>query len=267
MIRIIFGLPRVGKTALMTSFALEHMRGRTAAQEVLECNKLVAKLNAGGYRLHPPRNHLVFADYPITDRFGSSYEIDGYNLGLPNESHTTTAFLAPFSNIYLDEAQKYLNSRLSSKLADFVSRFYELHGHMRLNINMTVQRPGLIDLNVRELALEVIEVVELKHEYDCGRIVRSDWVCNVYNSAAAALNYIDSGKRKGSGERKQYSFDGNIFRHYDSFNFMPAFFAGRENADFDLKPSSKCEMTRDGFESFNNTHSYAVPKTYYREDK
>lgn len=265
MIAIIFGVPRVGKTALMTSFALAQMKGVAAHQDIKECRKLIAPLNNNGFNLTLPDRHLVFSDYYIDDRRGKirSYEIDGFYLGLPNLTHPTV-FLPPFSRIYLDEAQKYYNSRESQKLSDFVSRFYELHGHYRLNITMTVQRPGLIDLNIRELSTTVIEVVDLKHKYEHDRIVKSFWFCNVFDSTAKALKYIDSGRTSNFGEHTVFSYDGNIFKHYDSHNFMPAHLKDRYESDFDCVPSFKCGMNLAAIKAFNLSHDYNVPETFYK---
>ena len=130
----------------MTSLAMQHMTGVQAHRDLKQCRKLLAPLLAGGFGYAPPDDHLVFSDYTIQTHRGrvTNYECDGFYLGLAQDTHPTM-FLPPASHVYLDEAQKYFNSREgASKLADFVSRFYELHGHYRLNITLTVQRPMLL---------------------------------------------------------------------------------------------------------------------------
>ena len=137
-ITIICGKPRVGKTALMTTIALSHLKGRQAHRDLVKCRKLLAPLNAGGFNFVPPDDHLVFADYTITaGAHGriTSYECAGFSLGLFNDDHPTM-YLPPASYVFLDEAQKYFNSR-EKGLADFVSRYYELHGHYRLEVYCT----------------------------------------------------------------------------------------------------------------------------------
>ena len=270
MITEICGIPRAGKTALMTSLAMQHMTGIQAHRDLKQCRKLLAPLLAGGFGYAPPDDHLVFADYTIQTHRGrvTNYECDGFYLGLAQDTHPTM-FLPPASHVYLDEAQKYYNSREgASKLADFVSRFYELHGHYRLNITLTVQRPMLIDKNIRELAGEVLYVRKLEHEKQGGRIVRSVWDCYRFDSSAAAVAYIDSGfDRQAAGERVQFEYVGNIFRHYDSYAFFPAFLRDRYDSAFDLRHAVVCSYTRAGIMDFNDQHDYSVPETYFKGGK
>lgn len=269
MIRIICGEPRAGKTALMTSFALEHMKGRQARRDLRACKKLLSPFNAGGFKYAAPKDHLVFADYTVCagahDRI-TNYEVDGYYLGLPNQRHPTM-FLPPAAHVFLDEAQKYYDSRKKG-LADFVSRFYELHGHYRLNLTCTVQRPKLIDLNIRELAAETIYVMDLNHKRESGRIFSSHWSCITFRDVAAAVSFIEGGCREPKGgELVHYSFNGNIFRHYDSFDKLPLFLKDRYDAKFDLRHAVKVGSTLEEVQDYNDQHDYTIPDTYYDKPK
>ncbi len=267
MITIICGVPRAGKTALMTSFALEHMKGRQAHRDLIKCRKLLTPLNAGGFAYAPPPDHLVFADYTVSAGAGGkikSYECDGFNLGLYNDNHPTM-FLPPASFIYLDEAQKYFNSR-EKGLADFVSRFYELHGHYRLNLCVTVQRPKLIDLNIRELAAEVLYVAKLEHDQSGQRISASEWTCFQWDNVAAAISFIEGGQSSSlRGDTIRFEYNGNIFKHYDSYAFFPAFLKGNEDNSFNLRHAVPTGYTRDEVADFNDQHDYTVPDTYYKK--
>lgn len=270
MITEICGIPRAGKTALMTKFALEHMTGVQAHRDLRFSQKLINPYVAEGFPYVLPDDHLVFADYTIFTRRGTvtNYEVDGFHLGLAQDIHPTM-FLPPASYIYLDEAQKYVNSREgASKMADFVSRYYELHGHYRLNITLTVQRPMLIDKNVRELAGDVIYVRKLEHENTGQRILRSQWSCYSFDSSAAAIAYIDSGfNERLRGDRKQFVYDGNIFKHYDSYAFFPMFLRDRYDCSFDLRHAITASCTIDGVKDFNDQHDFLVPETYFKGAK
>lgn len=270
MITEICGIPRAGKTALMTRLALDHLTGAQAHKDLRFSAKLLEPYNAGGFRYKLPDDHLVFADYTVHTRRGTvtNYECDGFYLGLSQDVHPTM-FLPPGAYIYLDEAQKYFNSREgASKLADFVSRFYELHGHYRLNVTLTVQRPMLIDKNIRELAGEVIYVRELEHQKNGNRILRSMWDCYSFDSSAAAVSYIDSGfNEKLRGDRVRFEYEGNIFKHYDSYSFFPAFLRDRYDDNFDLRHAVPCTCTVDGVKDFNDQHDYTVPETYFKGAK
>ena len=267
MITIICGVPRAGKTALMTSFALEHMKGRQAHRDLIKCRKLLAPLNAGGFAYTPPPDHLVFADYTIQAGAGGrirNYECNGFNLGLYNDKHPTM-FLPPNAKVYLDEAQKYFNSR-DRGLADFVSRYYELHGHYRLDVTCTVQRPMLIDKNIRELAAQVLYVAVLEHDQSGHRIHASQWTCYEWDNVAAAVAFIDGGQSKDlRGDKVRFEYTGNIFRHYDSYAFFPAFLKGNEDSAFNLRHAVPTGYTRDEVMDFNDEHDYIVPETYYKK--
>ncbi len=281
MITMIYAPPRTGKTALMTNFALSYMHGISARRDIKACQRVLEPLNNNGFQLalRPDAKHLVFADYTIgRDRKWqkTNWEIDGYYLGMPNapktdEKGTVIAkahpvlFLPPCSRIFLDESQKYYDSRKSNYLSDFVSRFYELHGHYKMNIWLTVQRPGLIDLNIRELSQCVIEVDHMEHKYIHGLLRQTIWHCFEYDNVALAIRNIESGKRLDGGKKTRYIFDGNIFRHYDAENWFPAFLKGRENRKrFDMRPARRCAKTLQAITEFNELHDCDIPETYLK---
>ena len=261
MITLIFGKPGAGKTALMTRLALECMTGKIARKDCKSSKAEIEAYNDGGFSLSTDFEHLVFADYKIQARHGKvrSWDMDGFEYGLPDPKHTT-AFLPPYSRLFFDEAQKYLNSR-RSELADSVSRAYEFHRHMHYNITLVMLRPKLIDLNVRELSEHVIEVVELEHEYDHDCIVGSVWYCREYDNVAVALKSIDG--QSVEYEKTRYEFDGNIYKHYSSFAQAPAFYNGRYASDFTLMDAADYGRSVEDVARFNREHSYALPKGYY----
>lgn len=87
-----------------------------------------------------------------------------YRLGYFNDK-IETHLIPPFTTIGITEGQKYFNSRMSMYFPDWQSRFYEQHGHNYIDIFIDVQRPNLIDINIRELAC-FIEVMNLQVVYD-----------------------------------------------------------------------------------------------------
>lgn len=270
MVTMIYAPPRVGKTALATHFACERMRGALARSDIKACEKILEPLNNNGFNLslRPNAKHLVFADYPITlnrRATRTSWEIDGFYLGLPNATHPTL-FLPPHAFIILDESQKYYDSRKSNYLSDFVSRYFELHGHFDLEVIVTVQRPGLIDLNIRELSQRVIEVLYIERKYEHGLLRRITWHCREYDNVALALRNIDSGKTLKVGSETTYVHEGNIFKRYDSKNWFPAFLKGNEKRKyFDMRPSKRYSKTLASIQEFNELHDCTVPETYLKK--
>lgn len=264
MITIIAGDVGSGKTALMTMLAVTHMT-ELAHDDLSNCRKEVKRFNKGGYSFTVPKKHIVFADYPIrANKRRISYEIDGYRLGLPNDQGHETVFIPPCSHVYLDEAQRYYNSRKSSVFPDFVSRFYETHRHYKLNITLACQRSTLIDLNIREISGQIIEVAQLKHSYDRNnRIKRTVWKCIEFYSYFDYQNYLNSGKTVG-GQTVKYQYEGDIFTAYNSYGFMPLHLRNRKTADFELVTASQVGYNAIAIERYNEVHDYQVPKTFYQ---
>ena len=267
MITLIFGRPGKGKTALMTALALEYMTGSAARQDVRACEAQIAELKAGGFDFTVPADHLVYSDYTIAARHGSvrSHYVNGFDLGLHDPNHFTRLF-PPYSRFYLDEAQKYFNSRERNGIAGSVSRFYELHRHNHLEITLAVQRPKLIDLNVRELAERVIQIEEIHPKKDKGgRIVSITWQLRLFEKTVDACSFLDGGKVES--QITTYTFPGNVFRHYNSLFHQPAFYNGSYGRDFEVALAESYPLNVDGVKQFNAEHSYSTPRGYFKGAK
>lgn len=264
-IKMVFGVPGSGKSAFMTFQELGFMGGAPAFNALRSCNGLIRQLNDSGFKLELPSvKHLAFSDWTVLkDPYTkiTNNEIDGFRLGLPNKRHDTL-FIPPFSKIFLDEAQKYLNSR--RRIATYISRFYEMARHFYIDILLASQRPALIDLNVRELADTVIKIERMEHEYKHEMLTRTEWIVREFENCAAAIRYIESGEKGKAGEKKSYVYDGNIFRHYDAHNFFPLMFKNKyETTYFDVLKAKPCGMNLQDIKRFNLLHDYEVPKTFY----
>lgn len=251
----------------MTKFALDYMTGANAAKDIRDSIREIKKFNDGGFHLSYPKKHLVFSDYDIWTHGKRlfSWSFNGFQFALPNDKYTDIGFYPPCSRLFFDEAQKYWNSRESNTLSDFVSRAFEYHGHFKYNIYLAIQRPVLIDKNIRELSPRVIEVVSLRHKTDNGVILSSTWSCREYTSIAEAEKHIAGQKAKYRNVR--YKFEGNIFKHYDSEIFRYAFMKGRENTDFTVTPNGGYDYSVASVNRFNSEHDYAVPENFKKGGK
>lgn len=262
MITIIFGLPRSGKTCLMTHllneicFDLERYAKMCAE---------IANLNNNGFDLSFPK-HCCFSNYNILYRkFGytrrKGYFINPFCLGYSNKN-VETLFLPSYSAIGISEAQKYLNSRMSKNFPDWQSRWYEQHGHNNLDIFLDVQRPNLIDINIRELS-NFIEIISLDKKKDIyGNVRKLIWSIRRFGSSAELDQYFASGKTKFFTADKIVA-NYNVFKLYDSQNCKPKFYDGHFDNDFNFKPFLSVEQNKDSYMEYLKKNDDEQPDRFY----
>ena len=236
MITIVFAPPRTGKTCF-----LAHMARETAFD--FERNTLMRKAIQDRYdngfsHMQTVPFHCVSSNFDMTFRkFGYSprysRRINPFRLGYANP-HVRTHFNFPYESIFITEAQKYLNSRMSRNYPDWQSRWYEQHGHNDLDVWLDTQRPMLIDVNIRELS-RFIEIVRLSIKTDgYGKPSGLRWLVRLLPDSSAFEHYMTSGKQdKGCFEELEVTADYNVFRCYDSQNCKPKFYAGHMDEDLD----------------------------------
>ena len=221
MITIVFGKPGAGKTAFMAADAVRYLNHSQAGVDLWgKTNRALEDLNNDGALFSPPVLPPVYTNFPLFSNPGSyamgrSYYIDGFHLGFENDNVEIMPVL-PFSRIYLSEAQRYYNARKSKDLPDWVSRFYEEHRHFGLNILLDVQRPGLIDVNIRELCESFVEIRGMENELDPrGNILRSTFHMRVFEDWKFVETYL-SGSSTVPYLETQTVYEGNVFECYES---------------------------------------------------
>jgi hypothetical protein len=264
MITIIFGVPRAGKTALMTHFLTEAMFDRERFKNM---KREIEQKNMGGFSLSIPK-HCVVANYDIKGRkFGYSprlsRRINPFRLGYANDK-VQTHFIEPYSVIGITEAQKYFNSRLSMYYPDWQSRFYEQHGHNNYDIFLDVQRPKLIDINIRELAC-FIEIIDKQNITDKrGKIRSIQWVVRRINGSAELEQYFNSGKTDTTCYTQETITAGyNIHDCYNSQMCKPKFYDGHFDENFDTKEHTPIQETLDGYIRHLQEADDELPKDFY----
>lgn len=262
MITIIFGAPGAGKSSLNTYFlkTTYEQRGRELLKESIRRIQEINERKGTDYSL--PTAPPIYADYTVSlhvgyEKYYSPYYINGFYFGLPNEN-MATQFVPPNSAIFLSEVQRYFNSRKSQNFPDWVSRAFEMHRHFGLDITMDLQRPALVDLNIRELCKRFIEVREMRHRYDVmGQIRETTFFCREFENWLAVEQYQASGAVNYT--EKIYRNEGNIFDCFNSFSCADEFLPP-QGKDFSyLPPQAQArEEGKDG-EMFYRT---AEPKEY-----
>ena len=265
MISIIFAPPRTGKTCFLTHILIQHAfdRDRTMAMQ-----REIRLKKDGGFPLSIPQ-HTVSANYDVVLRkFGyqprKARRINPFRLGFENP-YVKTHFNVPYEVIGISEAQKYLNSRMSAYYPDWQSRWYEQHGHNNLDIYLDVQRPGLIDVNIRELA-QFIEIVKLKMHYDdFGKPDQLRWTIRKIDNSGLYERYIASGKTdKSCYVESDVVADYNVFDCYNSQSCKPFFYAGHFNEDFDYRTSDLPKESVDAYVKYLKENDDELPDNFYR---
>ncbi|MBQ8749875.1 MAG: hypothetical protein IJZ29_05355 [Clostridia bacterium] len=267
MITVIAGKPGVGKTALLTYFAICDMT-INAFSAVNQANNFIALLNIGGYKFSFAKNHLVYSNYDIKSHMKGyvprrSYDMEGYEFGLPDSEHEAK-LVYPYSSLFFTESQAFLNSRKSKLFRDSVSRAYEQHRHWDLNIYLDAQRATLIDLNVRELST-LIYVDELKYKKDkLGRIVKTLWHCSVFYDIKDYEEFERLSK-KYNCENVTYIYDGNIHKCYDSKMNRLLFLDCSKHKDFYAEEYKDIDLKYESIQEFCNkkTLENMASKSYW----
>lgn len=226
-INVIFGEPGVGKSSYMCATAKGFFyEGQTLLNESIRFLQKRQEKFGYGTGLKIPEKPPIFSDFKM--HFPEDYEqdfetfyVNGFFLSLPDGERRIMR-VAPKSKIFLSEAQRYYDSRKSSTLPSGVARFYEMHRHYGLDIYMDMQRPMLLDKNIREIASKFIEVLSMKHTYSkIGNITSTTWKTRVWTSWAEVLRFQETGK-------KNYVIEtlinyGDIYDCYDSFEYSKDF--------------------------------------------
>lgn len=268
MILIIYAPPRYGKTILMTHFANlgAFDRNRTKSMQ----SEIVLKQSSGFDSLQTIPNHCVSSNYDITMRkFGYSprysRRINPYRLGFKNP-YVETHFNIPYELICIDEAQKYFNSRMSLYYPDWQSRYFEQHGHNDLDFILATQRPMLIDVNIRDLAV-FLEVMELETKFDdYGRPNKFTWDLRFIKDSMSWDCYMQSGKKdKDCYKSVEITSTQNLYACYDHQHCKPKFYDGHFDEDFDYSFAIPCGDDMDGYIKYLEENDDELPQGFYRK--
>lgn len=269
MITIIVGTPGAGKTAKLTHFIYEKIISDSFS-DLHEARKELSKLSCGGFQNIelPPQRHLVYADYPVKiGRRISAYYVDGFSIGMPNPFFKTT-LLPPYSTIFLDEAQRYYNSRMSRYLREEVYLWYQLHRHNHYHVFMACQRLANIDINIRSLAERIIVIDSIEcHESEWGFVDHIEWKGRQFSSPDSAETYClakESGKNCEMGQPYYCETDVCVFDFYDSYGNKPMFYNQIYAQGFDYYTDEGYAFTLDSFIEFNNRHYYSAPAGFWK---
>lgn len=268
MIYIVFGKPGAGKTAFLAHqaniYAFDRDRNRAMRFDVIRKNK------TGFHLTCPP--HCVSSNFDLTMRkFGYRHRvnrrINPFRLGFAN-NNVDVHFNFRYEAIFINEAQKYLNSRMSVYFPSWQSRWYEQHRHLDLDIWLDTQRPMLIDVNIRDLA-QFVEIVNLDIKKDkYGKILGLEWLIRKIPDSSLFDRYIASGKQDKDCYTEERVFaDYNVFECYDSQGCKPKFYDGHFNDDIDYYSATPTEESIEGYMKFLLEFDDEMPENYFNKKK
>jgi hypothetical protein len=256
MITLIVGEPGVGKTSLNACLMSQEIVNYRQ-DYLLSCRK-IDELNSQGYCFEYPKDGvLTYANFKFVNKTRFRFGVNGkrlnpWHMALPNDEIPFDTF-PPYSKFHIMEGQVYWNSRRRG-LRDCVSRFFENHRHNHFDIYIDVQRGGLIDANIREIAGRILEVQKSVHKKDfMERIKQTTFFCYEFDSWSEYEKYLNNGKDKKFARLVTFEFEGCIFDCYNSFENETAFF---ENC--------REELTDDYFDDAREVF-LQMPKNYYEK--
>jgi len=266
MITMIYGVPGAGKTSLMAYYATQILQNDL--ENYISCKRELRGLNNTGFNYGlPPQKHVCYSDNTI--RWGkrrNSYYVDGFRIGLPN-MFFDTCFLPPYATIFLDEAQRYYDSRMSKFLREDVYHWYQLHRHNDYNVYLVCQRPANIDVNIRALAERVIVLDSCVTQLDdYGSISQITWRGRTFASADTAENYLlasDKSQFASLGQDFTQTCDYDIFACYNSKSCRPAFYADY-NKPIEFYTANGCVATLQSYVEYNNSHYFTAPQGFWK---
>lgn len=269
MISIITGKPGSGKT-LFAVYLMYLDTILNGYDHYLKSCKEIEELNKNGYNFnYPKQKHVTYFNGQA--RFSpnghlpkTTYMLDPWELGLPSQDRDVQ-LVFPFSKIYIDEAQRYYNSRLSYLFPDFVSRFFELHRHYGLDITLIAQRGGLIDLNIRELAEKLYYIEDLKLVKDSlGNMVSATWIIREFGSNADLEKYVNGNKELG--EERIYTCSENLFKFYNTRFYKFLFLNRVENREFLDKSLNPFKYNPEICNKLSQLYSATAPENFYKKE-
>lgn len=270
MITAICGLPGSGKSSLMCKLMKDiyFTQGRRLyLTTVGKINSINAKRK---FPLTLPDRVPIYSDYEVKFKVGyekyySTYFLNGFYFGLKN-SEVPIIPVVPYAKVFLSEVQRYYDSRKSKSLPDFVSRLFEMHRHNHYDIYLDLQRIGLLDLNIRDLSAQIIEVCEMNHEYNSqGGIVKTVWRCHVFDCWEDFDNYLN---HSSSTKSKNVYFEhvGNIFNCYDSYSYESEFIPSEREDYLYLEHKNQVGTVAYIQSKLKQYYDFSIPKGYRKRD-
>lgn len=231
---VVIGLPGAGKTSWINLQVQGLLRKSGRRRQKLSTAEIEIINRTRQTPLTPPDDFPAYtsfeAEYKIGGEIHKPYYITPEYFGLPNDEKPVIP-VVPWSIIAFEETDDDYNSR-NRNIARHVAGLYNQRRHWHLDIYADLHRLMIMDAIIRETATRVVEVRKCVHEKGfAGKILRTTWYCREFNDIREALRYVNTDGREGNYEETVYTYEGNIFKcfntHGRSKEFVP-----KEGDDF-----------------------------------
>lgn len=260
MISLVYAPPKTGKSLFLVSvyvlLAFDREKDNMARQ-------VLKSRISEGYPLdeYLKLKHFIFSNNEIIARkFGYYPRVSNifnpFEFGLPNTIFKTR-FFPEYSTLFIDEAQKYFNSR--KKLNEYTSRAFETSGHMHYDIWLATQRPKLIDLNVRELITKFIDIRKVEFK-ETKHGIKTIIYTIEHEDNYSVEKYIESGRKEMyGGIKNEYEINRDLRQDYNAFCYNESFY----NGFHDKETKFTYEINKNAEEVIRS--DYNVPKGYFEK--
>lgn len=273
-----------GKSALATAFLVPFLKNEIEAHmdknELLDflrisprerldmCHSRIAQLNATREEKFALPEHIVQSNEAIyvktRGKFIQNYDMPGDKNGLYDEYYETYC-PPPYSIIRWDEAQKEVGGRDSQNMSPRVSALCQTHRKWGLDILYFTQRSRILDLNVRDNAV-IVEISSMEHKYDrYGFIVSTTWKLKVFKNLYDLERYLSTGKN--TYQKTSYTFEGNIFDHYNSDEGEEHYIYLADRRGLNLRQRPIRDESSEDIEDYVKENPYTPPVGYGKLSK
>ena len=281
---LFFGKSGTGKSALATALLVPFLRNDSEPHmdknELLEflhispkerlemCHARIKRLNAVREEKFPFPEHAVQSNEALwVEHYGETivnYDMPGDKNGMYDENYETYC-PPPSSIIRWDEAQKETDGRESSGMPPRVAFECQTHRKWGLDLLFFTQRSTILDLNIRDNAI-IIEIESMTHDYDkYDFIVSTTWKLKVFYSLKALETYLATDKK--TYKKTSYTFEGNIFEHYDSEEGEEHYIHHADKRGLNLRKRPIRNQSKEDIEAYVQENPYTPPIGYKKLSK
>ena len=269
MITIVFGKPRVGKTAFMVANMTPYLNRSFEDLDLFQrCCSEVRSINASGdFDFVLPKHSPVYTNFKTCFQVGykkyiGSYYLDGFHFGKEN-SFVPVEPVLPCGKIFFSESQIYYDSS-HKQLPRWVSGQFEQHGHFDLDIWLDTQRPVFIHKNIRALVNRFVGIEDMHNFTDAmGNIIASRWTYKEFTDWTDAERYVENGD-DSKGVTRTFDFIGNVFEHYESQCYRELFIPTKRQ--FSMDQHIQGVQNGKDLELLKNMYSQTAPKNYWPDE-